>query len=189
MRIAHTFLKSVSPYGQSRNYTREISKLDKESAANYEERTWFNRLHTTKDGYVFIPPQSFKSALESAAKYIGAKIPGKKNNTYTKHFEAGVIVPEALVLPIKQSEVHGEWLFLPSDGRPGGGTRVWKCMPRIDEWEGGVDFLIMDETVTPDVFEYHLKQAGQFIGIGFFRPQRRGYWGRFTVENITWENL
>ena len=184
MKIAKAYLKSAAPYSQSRYY--DVPKLEKELPKDYEERTWMERLHSTKDGNVFIPPMAFKNCLAEAAKYISMKIPGKRNATYTKHFEAGVLVTDPLVLPNKKDETEGEWYFVPSDGKRGGGTRVSKCFPVIHEWEGEVNFFIFDETVTESVFKKHLEQAGMFIGIGRFRPRNNGYYGRFNVQKIEW---
>jgi len=178
-------LKSVSAYGQSRNYEMEVSKKEKESSKDYEARTWRNRLHTV-DGKVFIPPMAFKNCLSEAAKFLGQQIPGKGKATYTKHIEAGVLVPEPLLLPTKAADVEGLWLFVPATGRRGDGKRVWKCFPVLQEWGGDVTFLIFDETITQEVFRYHLEQAGKFIGIGFFRPRNNGYYGRFSVEKLVW---
>ena len=185
MKTAIAKIKSASPYSQSRHYTTE--KLPKELAKDYEARTWRDRLHTTDAGEVFIPPMSFKNCLSEAAKFLGIQIPGKDKSTYTKHFEAGVLVMDGLHLGIKAADVKGEWLFVPSDGVRGSGKRVDKCFPVIHEWGGNVTFHVLDETITEDVFLNHLKQAGAFIGIGRFRPLNNGFYGRFAVESVTWQ--
>jgi hypothetical protein len=185
MHTATVHLKSVSVYSQSRNHTTE--KLDKEGPDAYENRTWRERLHVNEDGYVYIPPMSFKNCISEVAKYIGMQIPGKGKATYTKHIEAGVIVMEPLVLPLKKEDVQGEKLFVPSDGRRGSGKRVWKWFPYIPSWEGTVTFIILDDTITKDVFLQHVDQAGKFIGIGRFRPRNNGFYGRFAVVGMEWE--
>jgi hypothetical protein len=185
MRIATAHLKSVSPYSQSRYY--QTPKLEKELAQDYEERTWRDRLHTLPDGRVFMPPMAFKNCLSECAKFLGIQIPGKGKSTYTKHFEAGVLVLEGLTLDIRKEDVAGEWLFVPSDGVRGSGRRVEKCFPIIHEWAGDVTFHVLDETITPSVLETHLREAGNFIGLGRFRPRNNGFYGRFAVEEIAWQ--
>ena len=177
-------LESVSPYSQSKYYTTE--KLEKESHRDYEARTWRDRTHCNDDGNIFIPPMVFKNCLAECAKYLSLSIQGKGKQTYTKHFEAGVLVTDPLVLPIKKDEVAGEWLFVPSNGQRGSGTRVEKCFPIIHQWSGDVTFHVFDETITKDIFEYVLQQAGKFIGIGRFRPRNNGFYGRFEVKSIDW---
>lgn len=185
MHTATARLKSVSPYSQSRHHDTE--KLAKELPKDFEARTWRERLHYDADGRVFIPPMCFKNCLSEAAKFLSRQIPGKGKATYTKHFEAGVLVPEPLILPLKKDDVKGEWLFLPADGKRGSGKRVDKCYPVIPEWSGNVQFLILDDMITEDVFTDHLKEAGRFIGIGRFRPRNNGFYGRFMVDGVEWK--
>lgn len=179
-------LKSVSPYSQSRHYI--VPKGDKESPLEYCKRTWREHCHVNADGFVVIPPMAFKNALAEAAKYLSITVKGKGKATYTKHFEAGVLVMDPLVLDIKRDDVEGEWLFLPSDGKRGSGSRVDKCYPIFREWAGTVTFHILDGTITEEIFRQVLEQCGQFIGIGRFRPRNNGYYGRFVVNEIKWVN-
>ena len=78
---------------------------------------------------------------------------------------------------------------VPSDGKRGGTKRVFKTFPFVSEWEAKVEFCVLDEIIDNAVFEQHLVDAGQFIGIGYFRPRNNGYWGRFSVEGIEWRQL
>lgn len=190
MKRAIAQLESVSPYSQSRHYSKDtVPKINqgKESDKDYESRTWRNRVHVNDAGNVFIPPTAFKNCLSEAAKYLNIQIPGKGKATYTKHFEAGVLVVDPLDLKIKAESVLGEWLFVPADGRRGSGKRVEKCFPVIHEWSGVVEFLILDETVTEEVFREVATGMGQFIGVGRFRPRNNGFYGRFAVKDVGWE--
>jgi hypothetical protein len=177
-------LKSTSPVSFGRYYAQDVPKKDKESAADYEERTWRERLHITEDGKVFIPPLAFKNCLDSAAKYLGRQIPGKGKATYTKHFVSGVLVMNPVILPLKKADVKGEWRHVPADGTPGGAKRVMKCFPTIPKWEGELEVHVLDHTVTREVLEEHLVQAGLFVGVGSFRPQNRGIYGRFRLVSL-----
>jgi hypothetical protein len=190
MRTAVATLKSISPYGQSKFYDTpkhgRTGGTTTESHKDYEERTWRDRVHANQDGYIFIPPMAFKNCISEIAKYLSVQIPGKGKSTYTKHFEAGVMVIDPLVLPVKKEEVAGEWLFVPPSGKRGDGKRVQKCFPVIHQWSGDVTFHVLDEVITPAVFEQHLRDAGNFIGIGRFRPRNNGFYGRFAVDKVTW---
>jgi len=181
MTIYQAILKSSSPYGQSQAIRSEKNNGELDRA--FEERTWRERMHV-KNGYVDIPAMSFKNCLSAAAKYRSEKIPGKRNATYTKKFESGIFIAESLVTDTKADSVPGLWLFVPSDGVRGGGKRVWKCFPVIDSWDGRIQVHVLDDVITKDVLRNHLEDAGSFIGIGFFRPERNGYYGRFKVESL-----
>lgn len=194
MHIATATLESTTPYSQSRPY--EVPKKQKELAKDYETRTWQHRLHikggiqgdtVPTDGEIVIPAMAFKNALSEAAKYLSMQIPGKGKATYTKHFEAGLQCLNTPELGITVADVRADDVFVPSDGRRGGGTRVWKTFPVIDKWSTAVQFLILDDTITEDVFKTHLQQAGQLIGIGRWRPRNNGMYGRFIVKELAWE--
>lgn len=184
MKTVVATLESISPYSQSRHY--DVPRLERELGKDYEVRTWRHRMHVDNTGSVFIPPMAFKNALSESAKFMSIQVAGKGKATYTKHFEAGVLVTEPLKLNIKPDDVPGEWLFVPSDGRRGGGSRVDKCFPIIHSWSGQVTFYILDELITEKPFHQHLEAAGKFIGIGRFRPRNNGFYGRFSVKSISW---
>lgn len=185
MIIATCELENTSPYSQSKNYT--TPKGERELPKDYEARTWRDRLHVNADGYVFMPPMAFKNCVAEIAKFLSVQVPGKGKATYTKNFEAGILVTEGPVLPVKKEDVQGEWLFLPSDGKRGSGKRVWKCYPLIPEWKATVVFYIVDELITKDVFSAHLEAAGNLIGLGRFRPRQNGFYGRFKVNKVDWQ--
>lgn len=184
MKIAIATLESISPYSQSRHH--ETPKLERELPHDYEVRTWRERLHVDDNGHIFIPPMAFKNCIAEAAKFLSRQIPGKGKSTYTKHFEAGILVIDPLVLPMKKEDAEREELFLPADGRRGSGKRVLKIYPLIRKWSGEVTFHVLDEIITEQVFREHIEEAGKFIGIGRFRPRNNGYYGRFAVKSVAW---
>jgi hypothetical protein len=162
-------------------------KLDKEKPDDYEKRTWRLKTHVNSKGNVIIPPIAFKFALETAAAMLRERIPGKGQSEYGKHFKAGILVTDEVVVANSREELHGEWFDMNANGRRGPGTRVLRCLPQIAEWKGIVNFYIIDDTIPEDVFERYLREAGKLVGIGQFRPQNGGYCGRFQVDKVTWE--
>ncbi len=184
MKIAECKLQSVAPYSQSAFY--HVEKKPGELPKDFESRTWRERAHADENGQIYIPPMAFANNIKQAAKYLSLPIPGKGKSLFTKHFEAGVLVPQRVMLPQMKDTVEGEWVFVPSDGRPGGGSRVEKCFPLIREWSGTVIYYIMDDIITEEVFRETLDYAGNIIGIGRFRPVNRGYYGRFRVVDLVW---
>ncbi len=191
MHTATCTLKSVSPYSQSRPHA--IPREGEETSDAHEKRTWPARIHAIESGEVFIPPMAFKNCLSEAAQFRSRKIPGKGNSTYTKHFVAGLLVTDPVFItdhdgsPIMKSDVEGEELFVPSDGKRGGGKRVWKTYPKFPEWTGDVVVHVLDDLVTEDIFTTYFQEGGKFIGVGRFRPINNGYYGRFSVEKVVWE--
>lgn len=187
MRIATVSLESVSPLSMSK-YIR-TPRNEKETHDDHDRRTWRERCHADDDGYVVIPGVFFKEALSNVAKYLSVKIPGKLNATYTKNFVSGILISDHIRLPVKVEDVESETIPCSANGIHGGSKRVFKTFPVVRKWEGNLTVHILDDTITEDIFAYHLQQAGAFIGIGKSRVQRGYYYGRFKVLDIKWENV
>jgi hypothetical protein len=122
---------------------------------------------------------------------MNISVPGKGKNTYTKHVEAGTAVIKPVMLGINAREIKSETLFLPADGKRGSGKRVWKTYPVMSTWGGYVEVIVLDETVLQTsqrtghpVLQDIIDGAGQYIGLGRFRPRNNGYYGRFIVKNF-----
>lgn len=180
-------LQSMTPYQQGGEVSEK--KLQRETPDAYEERTWKGRAHIGADGKAFIPPMAFKKAIETASRFSGEQIPGKGKERYTKTFVSGVVCTYGPSLGITSDEISGEWRFVPSDGKAGGGRRVWKCFPTFKEWAGQAEFIIYDDQVTKEVFERHLKIAGILVGIGVWRREKGGLNGQFHPTEFLWEEM
>lgn len=187
MRTAIATLKSKSPYSQSRSYDWEVPALNRERKDEYETRTWRHKCHSMPDGKVFIPPMAFKMSLDRAAQMLSLQIPGKGKKTFTAFFLSGVLVVDPVVLPMTKDDVGMDRIYANADGKRGSGKRVWRNFPKIDSWKADVHFQVLADEIGEDVFEQHVEQAGNFVGIGRFRPQNGGFYGRFTVDRIRWE--
>jgi hypothetical protein len=182
MRQFIVSVKSLTPYGAGRYH--HTPKETRESADDYERRTWREKLHVTPGGKILLPAMGFKRCLEETVGYMGEKIPGRGSEKWTKNFLQGVMCLEDLVLEIGPEKAVEHWVFVPSDGRKGGGKRVWKCFPRVDAWEGSLLFAVIDDLITPDVLERYVRISGQLTGVGVWRPRTGGMWGKFQVLEL-----
>jgi hypothetical protein len=191
-----TFLiTGLAPYSQSKNYPKV--KNQGESDDDHYRRTWREHMHVNGSGTVFIPPTGIKNTISEAAKFLSIPIPGKGKSLYTKHFEAGILVSKPVDLGVRAEDVEYERLFLPSDGKRGGGKRVWKYYPFIPKWQGEVELVVIDDTVlqssvsdpTKTVLEVVLDGAGSYKGLGRFRPANNGFYGRFEVSDFKVEEM
>lgn len=192
MQTFNVTIKGISPYSQSKFVDKdEYPKQGKETADAHEKRTWQARIHVDSDGVPFMPPMSLKKALDAASAYLG-KIPGERNATFTKRFKSGLLITDNIQLfvgekrkPVALDDFEGEWLFLDAGGKAGQGTtRVKRRMPRLVQWSATAQVHLIDEVIDEDVLERALTDAGRFVGLGRFRPQNGGFYGRFVVDAI-----
>ena len=179
-------LKSAGPilFGKKISSERQTG----ESHEAFERRTWRERMHVTKDGSVFIPACALKRTLENVAQYLSESVPGKGKATYTKHFKAGLMVIEDIILDgsVKAKDVQGVWMNVPSDGRRGGSKRVDRCFPVIPEWSASAEVICVDPLLidNPEKVEEYIVHAGKFIGLMSMSPRNGGSFGRFSAENF-----
>ncbi len=184
MKEAICKLKSITPVTFGRFH--QAAKLEKELSDAYEKRTWKDKAHFNEDGLVKIPGVMLANCIRDSAKFMSLQIPGKGKATYTKHFDAGIIITNDIVTKTKKENLQGDARHVPSDGRPGGTTRVMKIFPIVSEWEGIISVIVGDDLITADVFELVLRNAGNLIGIGTWRPRNRGMNGRFELVDMKW---
>ena len=190
MKTVKVVIEGISPYSQSKFVDKEEHPREgKETADAYEKRTWQARIHVDGKGFPFMPAMSLKKSLDSASAYLG-KIPGERNATYVKRFKSGMLITENISLFVGGKRVtldhfEGEWLFLDAGGKAGqGGTRVKRRMPRLVTWTAQSEIHLIDEVIDEDVLERALSDAGKFVGLGRFRPQCGGFYGRFRVNSL-----
>jgi hypothetical protein len=184
MIIATAHLKSAGEYGQNAMLMSERNANEDYKA--FEERCWLERCHYDEKEGMWIPPMAFKNAIAEAARFMSLKIEGKRNATWTKHFEAGVLVIGKVFLGVKWDQITKFPMHVPSDGKRGGSSKVLKFFPVINAWEATVPYYIFDEEITQKIFERHLQASGVLIGVGWFRPRNNGFYGRFDVKKVDW---
>lgn len=63
--------------------------------------------------------------------------------------------------------------------------RVMRHRPRFDQWGARFELCVDEDLLSPEMAHQLLNEAGQSIGIGDFRPEKRGPFGRFRVTQ--WE--
>lgn len=185
MKIATITLKGITPVTFGKFHQTEKEK--KELPDAYEKRTWKEKAHYTDDDYVKIPGQMIANCIRESAKFLSIPVAGKGKSTYTKHFEAGIIIQGDIKTPIKKDTLQGDVRHVPSDGRPGGTRRVIKIFPIIQDWKGTLEVFIGDDIITADIFEQVVRNAGNLIGIGTWRPRNRGMNGRFELVDMKWK--
>ena len=164
---------------------KETGELHKD----FEERIWRERAHKTEEGQLYIPGMAVKNMLSLAARYLSESVSGKGKSTYTKHFEAGVMVNDDFMLDSSIKDIEGQWIYVPSTGKKGDSTRVWKCFPVLRQWKATGSLLCFDPVIDDKIMEKYLNQSGVFIGLLSWRPRNGGQNGRFSIENFKYKKV
>lgn len=139
-------------------------------------------------GALYIPGANIFACLIAAGTFHKA---GKSKLTTMKTslIPAGLMV-EDLICPLHDAEgapltdweVDSRSVVIPSTG-----GRIMCHRPRVDGWQ--CTFTVdLDETMfTPNLIRAVIDDAGKKIGLGDYRPARKGPFGRFAV--VKWETV
>ncbi len=126
------------------------------------------------DGKVCQPAEHIIAALKKA----GAKfqIPGQGKLTYKNLVGSGVIIID----PYMIEHENQNWI---SDRRPVvvQRARIIRTRPKLEKWALSFQIEYDDEEISKEVINELLVFAGKRVGIGDYRPEKGGPFGRFIV--------
>ena len=174
-------IKGVTPLLMHKMNTSAIDPAGKTTAASITEDNPADFLYTTEDGTVCLPAVMFERAMMEAGKEF--KVSGKRGRNYSTMFGSMVyVLPENIVLSPSKWVADKRTVVIPSRQ----GSRIVRIRPRFDEW--GASFNIQVRAEKSELPEAILKQvidrAGLYIGVGDFRPQKKGKFGQFIVTEF-----
>lgn len=136
------------------------------------------KLYIGADGKPVLPAPNLLRAFVDAGVFI--KMGRSKLSTQrTSLVPAGLAITE-IELPIAPCrwEVDSRSVVIPSTG-----GRVMSHRPRFDEWRVTLTLEVDESMFSEQVVRDLVDLAGQRIGVGDFRPARRGPFGRFRVDS------
>lgn len=140
--------------------------------------------YADSEGFLYIPGPNIFACLIAAGTFHKA---GKSKLTTLKTslIPAGVMVEElACILTNEDGEPLTEWEV---DSRsvviPSTGGRVMCHRPRVDAWNTRFTLDVDTTMFSPALVRAVVDDAGKKIGLGDFRPARKGPFGRFVVSH------
>lgn len=136
------------------------------------------KLYLGADGKPVLPAPNIARAFVDAGIFIKAG-KSKLSTQRTSLVPAGLSIVE-IELPL----LPGRW---ETDSRsvviPSTGGRIMCHRPRFDEWRVALTLDVDESLFSEAVVRELVDLAGSRIGVGDFRPARRGPFGRFRVDS------
>lgn len=178
-------IEGVTPYMQHRMDDTKLEDWEKnrkliierdDVAKEDQVRAEFHSFQD-KDGF-FIPSDHIVGSLINAGALVKSKVGNGKKSM--KNIVAGMfsIKEEKIRLPIdyeidKRSAVNRNVK-----------ARVIVIRPKWNKWKADFTLMVDNDTITKETIEQIITYAGQYIGIGSFRPTNNGSFGRFKLNKI-----
>lgn len=139
--------------------------------------------YADSEGRLYIPGPNIFAAIIAAGTFHKA---GKSKLTTMKTslIPAGLMVDDLICLltdasgePLTEWEVDSRSVVIPSTG-----GRIMAHRPRVDAWHATFTLDVDTTMFTPNLVRSVVDDAGKKIGLGDYRPARKGPFGRFVVS-------
>jgi len=171
-------IKGTTPLLQNKftGADEATQKQTKKKTATTKENNVKDTVYELPDGTIYQPSESIKQAIIEAGKAF------KKGKSNLSKTFAGFLMMEKEALELSPQEyiVDRRAVVIPSTK-----GRIMRNRARFENWE--INFTIkildsdeIDKTTLHDAVDY----AGHYIGIGDYRPQKKGMYGRFYVAEM-----
>ena len=146
------------------------------------------REEATKHAYI-APDGTFYFSAFAIANAMGNA--GANHKTKGSRKSLRYVVPSAVRVPsdtvtilngagpAKSFEVDSRPVTIPATK-----GRIMRHRPRFDSWSAKFALVVNEDLLSLDMAHQLLNEAGQSIGIGDFRPEKRGPFGCFLVEHF-----
>lgn len=137
--------------------------------------------YKNEDGTFYIPSESFRQSIVGAGGGASGRRIGKKSASSIVC--AGVFTTEVSCTllsidtdkPIKKYEIHTCRAVVQRQG-------VLRSRPMFKDWGCKLPLEIDEDFITPEIVLELLNISGKIAGVGDFRPQRKGTFGRYKAE-------
>jgi hypothetical protein len=181
MKIAAT-IKGITPILMNR-FTEEaevkvssgISKVSVSGKGTPREQAK-KKAYSDDKGNLYIPGPNIFACIVQAGIFhkVGrSKITTKKSSL----IPAGMAINEIICpLNTREFEVDSRSVVIPATG-----GRIMCHRPRLDEWSLSFSLEVDTEMFDEKTVRLLVDDAGKKVGLGDFRPSRKGPFGRFTV--------
>jgi hypothetical protein len=178
MKTMSVSIKGVTPLLFNKFAEAEIDSPVKKRAGAIKEKPVEDKLYLTDNNKIYTPSTHLVGAIVNDSKQF--KIQGKGKSTYSKVIGSTVqIEPFQIVHNIQKWDV-----FSISAVNPMTRGRVMLKRPKMDEWKLEFGLIYDDEQIPEETMKNILDYAGTNVGIGDWRPDKKGRFGKFIVERF-----
>ena len=154
----------------------DISKDKKPFKDNAEEQAT-SKLYKNPEGKLYQPATHIYGALIEAGKH--KRVAGGGKATFSKIVGYAVEINPFEIIHKKQ-----KWeIFSILAVNPNTKGRNMLHRPMLREWELDFEVTFDDDEIQPSIMKELLDIAGRIAGIGDWRPQKKGPYGKFQVTS------
>lgn len=143
-----------------------------------------SKVYRLPDGRACVPAKNLYAAFIAAGQFV--RLDGKRQvSTKTGTNLPGMMLLVSTELPILLPGTEAaapHEVDIQQGKNPNGGEAVCIIRPRFDEWELHAEVEVDQKVMPLQMARDLVEMAGRRMGLGDYRPQKRGTFGRFCVN-------
>lgn len=171
-------IEGITPILFNRFRDVEIEGKSKKRTGAMAEKEIEDKLYLDEKGKTQLPSVYIKNSITEAGKQF--KIIGKGKSTYSKIVASTVdIEPFYIEMDVKKYEV-----FRISAVNPMTKGRMMTERPKYTSWKTSFQIILNDPAVPVSVINEILEHAGKYVGVGDWRPEKKGMFGKFMITEF-----
>lgn len=179
--LLHSCDKLADPLDPATIAHKELTSKRKKTEDDHlaiARSQWQGGLYFDNEIGVYMPTQNFRAALVGGGKLNKLGMQIKRG---TMLLEDRVPLEYGAKLTIDQL---WEQRYIDRRSVVVGTARVMAYRPKFTNWSCELALLYDESTLDENQIMQSAENAGKFCGIGGFRPEKGGVFGRFVVEKI-----
>lgn len=178
MKKYNITLKGTTPLLFNRFIDASIQSKTKKRSGSTKEINIEDKLYRDGNGKICVPSTWIYGCLVESAKSF--KIVGKSKATYSKLVGSTVqVFPD--MFEVKPQEYEP---YTISAVNPMTKGRMMVTRPKLDKWEIAFAIVFNEDDIPVEVMKNIIDNAGNYVGIGDWRPAKKGQFGKFIVEKF-----
>jgi hypothetical protein len=177
-------IEGVTPLLMNRPSQLDIGNKSKDVKRETEtiENQAETKIYKDAEGRIYMPSTWIRGSIVEAGKQKKMMGKGSSKATYSKVAGSSVsIEPFELLLPFKWK------VFSILAVNPTTRGRNMLHRPKFDKWVVEFDCVFDEEQIEPPVMKEIIDIAGRLVGIGDWRPAKKGAFGKFQVTS--WKEI
>jgi len=179
-------IEGITPYMQHRMDDQTLDQWEKNRKLNIERpdvsKTEALRAeyhcYRNATGSCFIPSEQVRGALINAGAMVKAKVGNARKSM--KNIVAGMFTLESEEISIPDYDAIDKRSAVNKNVK----ARIIVIRPKWSKWKATFTLCVDNDTITLETVEEIINNAGNYIGIGSFRPTNNGQFGRFKISKF-----
>ena len=180
MLVFNVTIKGTTPLLMNKPSMGIATKTKARKLGNETEQSLAEDKLYERDKKLFQPSTHLEGCLLNAGKELKIMGKGTSRATYSK-----VVGYAVECYPFEIPHKHQAWeVFGILAVNPTTKGRNLLCRPMLRQWELDFEIRFDDTELSPETLKEILEIGGRVVGIGDWRPQKKGKFGKFEVTRF-----